>query len=129
MPLTADVQRRVGHMAKIRDLPIHFRGHRNELVAKAKIHGEISPQPDVVLRKESEQTLAIAADRIDPARQGEIELVRDASQEIFQPGELKQTAHLAGRELIELEPLAVETQADSVCAAGQENGVTPLPRV
>ena len=116
-------------MQQIGNLSIHFRGHGDELVAKPEIHGQVRPQPNVILHEESEQSLAIAAHRVNAARQGKIELTRNTLQEIRNVRKGEKPAYLAGGVLIELDSLHIKTHLDAVGSAAEKNSVAKLPVV
>src|SRR5262249_33260702 len=59
--------RGVGDIAKIRDFPVYFRRHGDELIAQSEVDSEVGLQADVVLCKESEQALAVTAVRVHVA--------------------------------------------------------------
>ena len=72
MPRIPDDERRIRHVAQIRDLAVYLGWRGSEFVAKADVEREIPTPAIVVLNEERKQGLPVAAIRVYQSGQGHV---------------------------------------------------------
>src|SRR5215813_2809831 len=129
IPLPTYGHCRIRHVAQVRDLSVRLCRNGDKLITQTEIERQIRAHTNIVLNEKSEEALPIPAVRIDAAWQSEIELARDALQEIGEARKREQPAYLARSVLIELYSLPLKASFDAVRSTSPEHRIASMPVV
>ena len=124
----ADRDLRIHDVAQVRHLPVAFVGRRNELVAEAGVHRQLVRDPDVILQPRPEEMLAVMPLEVG-AGLGDLELLRDAGQEIGHAPEPQAAARAALGIAVVPEVLPVDTGLDRMASGHDQQLVGELVEV